>query len=72
MAARYPLVINGTTLQELQSGDVVQGLQIGVDVQAYDANTAKYNATTSNFTGTLQQGGNNVLTTASTISGGTY
>jgi len=72
MTARYPLVINGTTLQELQSGDVVEGLEIGVDIQAYDADTAKYDDTTANFSGTLQQGGNNVLTTASTISGGTY
>ena len=25
MAARYPLVLNGTTIQELQSGDTIQG-----------------------------------------------
>jgi len=25
MAARYPLVLNGTTIQELQSGDVLNG-----------------------------------------------
>jgi len=25
MAARYPLVLNGTTIQELQSGDTLQG-----------------------------------------------
>lgn len=43
MTARYPLVLNGTSVQELQSGDTVQGLVIGTDVQAYDANTAKTN-----------------------------
>lgn len=36
-------------------------LEIGVDVQAYDADTAKYDDTTANFTGTLQNGGSNVL-----------
>jgi hypothetical protein len=34
---------------------------IGVSIQAYDADTAKYDATTANFTGTLQNGGSNVL-----------
>lgn len=41
MANRYALVLNGTTIQELQSGDAVAGLIIGTDVQAYDADTAK-------------------------------
>lgn len=45
---------------------------IGTTVQGYDADTAKYDDVTANFTGTLQNGGNTVLTTASTISGGTY
>jgi hypothetical protein len=36
-------------------------LEIGVDVQAYDANTAKLDAATSNFTGTLQNGGSDVV-----------
>jgi hypothetical protein len=45
---------------------------IGVTVQGYDADTAKYDDVTANFTGTLQNGGNTVLTTASTIEGGTY
>jgi hypothetical protein len=36
-------------------------LAIGTDVQAYDADTAKYDDTTANFTGTLQNGGSNVL-----------
>lgn len=34
---------------------------VGVSVQAYDADTAKYDDTTANFTGTLQNGGSNVL-----------
>lgn len=37
------------------------GLVIGTNVQAYDANTAKYNDATANFTGTLQKSGSNVL-----------
>ena len=36
-------------------------LEIGVDVQAYDADTAKYDDATANFTGTLQNGGSNVV-----------
>ena len=39
----------------------VNTADIGVSVQAYDANTAKYNDTTANFTGTLQNGGSNVV-----------
>jgi hypothetical protein len=37
MASRYPLVLNGTAIQELQTGDTVASLVIGTDVQAYDA-----------------------------------
>jgi hypothetical protein len=36
-------------------------LAIGTDVQAYDADTAKYDDATANFTGTLQNGGSNVV-----------
>lgn len=39
----------------LQPGD------IGVSVQGYDADTAKYDDVTANFTGTLQNGGSNVV-----------
>ena len=72
MANKYPLVLDGTTVKELQVGDAIAGLIIGTDVQAYDADTAKYDDVTANFSGTLQNGGNTVLTTASTIEGGTY
>lgn len=37
------------------------GLEIGVDVQAFDSDTAKYDDSTANFTGTLQNGGSNVI-----------
>ena len=40
---------------------IVVDADIGVTVQAYDADTAKYDASTANFTGTLQNGGSNVL-----------
>lgn len=45
MATKYPLILDGTTIKELQSGDtladVVQTSDIGSTVQAYDADTAK-------------------------------
>ena len=37
------------------------GVAIGTNVQAYDADTAKYDDVTANFTGTLQNGGSNVV-----------
>ena len=43
-----------------EAGIVATG-DIGSTVQAFDANTAKLDATTSNFTGTLQNGGSNVV-----------
>ena len=41
MANKYPLVLDGSSIEELQSGDGIAGLVIGTDVQAYDADTAK-------------------------------
>ena len=40
MANKYPLVLDGTSIEELQSGDDIAGLIIGTDVQAYDAGLA--------------------------------
>ena len=65
MANRYPLVLNGTTVQELQSGDAVTGLVIGTDVQAYDANTAKTNVVQT-FS-VAQRGAITALTDGATI-----
>jgi hypothetical protein len=65
MANRYPLVLNGTTVQELQSGDAVTGLIIGTDVQAYDADTAKTDVAQS-FTA-AQRGAISALTDGATI-----
>lgn len=45
MATKYPLILDGTSIKELQSGDtiadVVQSSDIGSTVQAYDVDTAK-------------------------------
>jgi hypothetical protein len=65
MANRYPLVLNGTTVQELQSGDAVTGLIIGTDVQAYDAATAKTNVVQT-FS-VAQRGAITALTDGATI-----
>ena len=52
----YATAAQGTTADSaLQPGD------IGSTVQAYDADTAKYDDVTANFTGTLQNGGSNVV-----------
>jgi hypothetical protein len=40
---------------------ILKSADIGVSVQGYDADTAKYDDATANFTGTLQNGGSNVL-----------
>ena len=61
----------GVTVQAYDA-TILDSADIGVSVQGYDADTAKYDDVTANFTGTLQNGGNTVLTTASTIEGGTY
>jgi hypothetical protein len=45
-------------------GDEIGALtssDLGTTVQPYDIDTAKYDATTANFTGTLQNGGSNVV-----------
>ena len=40
---------------------ILKSADIGVTVQGYDADTAKYDDATANFTGTLQNGGSNVV-----------
>ncbi len=39
MATRYSLVLNGTTIQELQSGDTVIGLTSSTALQKGDGST---------------------------------
>jgi hypothetical protein len=39
MTARYPLVLNGTTIQELQSADTIQGYPTGTIVGTTDSQT---------------------------------
>jgi len=56
-----------TAAQGSLADSALQSSDIGSTVQAYDADTAKYDDVTANFTGTLQQGGSNVLTGNQTI-----
>jgi hypothetical protein len=65
MPSRYPLVLDGTTIEELQAGDDVAGLVIGTDIQAYDADTAKTDVAQS-FTA-AQRGSISALTDGATI-----
>jgi predicted RecA/RadA family phage recombinase len=60
--ARFAQVANN--LSDLTNAGTARtnlGLAIGTNVQAYDADTAKYDDTTANFIGTLQNGGSNVV-----------
>jgi hypothetical protein len=50
-----------TAAQGTKADSALQPATIGVSVQAYDVDTAKYDAATANFTGTLQNGGSNVV-----------
>ena len=50
----------GSTV-EAYDATILKSADIGSTVQGYDADTAKYDATTANFTGTLQNGGSNVV-----------
>ena len=50
-----------TAAQGSTADSALQPAAIGVSVQGYDADTAKYDDTTANFTGTLQNGGSNVV-----------
>ena len=70
--AKLDTTANFTVLLQQSASNVLKASDLGVSVQAYDADTAKLDAATANFTGVLQDGGVNVLTTASTIEGGTY
>jgi len=50
----------GSTV-EAYDATILKSADIGSTVQGYDADTAKYDDTTANFTGTLQNGGSNVV-----------
>jgi hypothetical protein len=46
---------------EAYDATILKSADIGSTVQGYDADTAKYDDATANFTGTLQNGGSNVV-----------
>jgi len=50
----------GSTV-EAYDATILKSADIGSTVQGYDADTAKYDDATANFTGTLQNGGSNVV-----------
>ena len=50
----------GSTVQAYDA-TILKSADIGTSVQGYDADTAKYDDVTANFTGTLQNGGSNVV-----------
>jgi len=69
MAARYPLVLNGTTIQELQSGDVLNGY---VTPSSTDTLTNKTISTANNtLTGVATLIGSETLTNK-TVEAGTF
>ena len=54
-------LIEVVAFETFEVANALTSSNLGVTVQAYDIDTAKYDATTANFTGTLQNGGSNVL-----------
>jgi hypothetical protein len=50
-----------SSTQVVDVDDLLDATAVGVTVQGYDADTAKLDAATANFTGTLQNGGSNVV-----------
>lgn len=65
MALRYPLVLNGTTIQELQSGDDLQGLSnfAQLDADQTFSGSQRGSVVTANTASFDMSAGNNFLCT---------
>ena len=61
MTARYPLVLNGTAIQELQTGDTIIGVTQVYDTYTATASQTTFTTSTSYTSGKIQVFANGVL-----------
>ena len=61
MTARYPLVLNGTAIQELQTGDTIVGVTQTYDLFTATASQTTFTTSLSYLSGKIQVFANGVL-----------